>query len=58
MDVRIDYKKSEMTDIYFEVMNVYARKNVSDYEYSDDYTSREEVSDLPTMFSFGVKMTF
>lgn len=58
MDVRIDYKKSEMTDIYFEVMNVYARQNISDYEYSDDYTSREEVSDLPTMFSFGVKMTF
>lgn len=58
MNVRIDYKKSAMTDVYFEIINVYARQNISEYEYSDDYSSREEVSDLPSLFSLGVKMTF
>jgi hypothetical protein len=58
LDVRLDYKKSEMTEVYFEIVNAYSNQNISDYEYSDDYSSREAVSELETLYSLGAKFTF
>ena len=58
MDLRIDYQKSEMTNIYFDVKNIYGRQNITDYDYSDDYSTREKVSDLPSLFSLGAKFRF
>lgn len=62
MDVRADrsffFERWEM-DLYFEVLNLYGRKNVVDYEYKNaDYSEREDVTDLPTIVSVGVKATF
>ena len=59
LDVRADrtfvFKSWEM-DFYAEVLNVYGRQNVIDYEYEGaDYSNREEVTDLPTIISFGIK---
>ncbi len=58
LDFRIDYKKSAMTDVYFEIINAYSHQNITEYEYSDDYSSREGVSELETLFSLGAKFTF
>lgn len=58
LDLRIDYKKSEMTEVYFEIVNAYSNQNISEYEYSDDYSSREPVSELETLYSLGAKFTF
>ena len=58
LDFRIDYKKSEMTDVYFEIINAYSHQNITEYEYSDDYSTREGVSELETLFSIGAKFTF
>ncbi len=62
LDIRADrtfyYTGWEM-DLYFELLNAYARKNVVDYEYKNaDYSEREEVEDLPTIISFGIKAKF
>ena len=58
LDFRVDYAKEPGTDYYFEIINVYNRLNVSDYSYNRDYTEREEITSLPTIFSFGLKMEF
>jgi hypothetical protein len=58
LDLRIDYKKSAMTDVYFEIINAYSNQNITEYEYSDDYSSREPVSELETLYSLGAKFTF
>ena len=60
LDVRADrtyyYTGWEM-DLYLEVLNLYARENVVDYEYKNaDYSKREEVTDLPPILSVGVKL--
>jgi len=61
LDVRADrtyyYTGWEM-DLYIEVMNLYARENVVDYQYKNaDYSEREDVTDLPPLVSVGVKLT-
>ena len=58
LDVRYDFQKSEVTNFYVEIVNAYNRLNITEYEYSDDYSSREGVSELETMFSLGMKYTF
>ena len=58
LDFRVDYAKEPGTDYYFEIINVYNRLNVSDYSYNKDYSEREEITSLPTIFSFGLKMVF
>lgn len=45
-------------DIYFEAINVLGASNVQGYEYSGDYSTREEVKGLPTLVSFGAKVHF
>ena len=59
LDVRADrtyiFKTWEM-DFYAEILNLYGRSNVVDYEYEGaDFSNREEVTDLPTIVSFGIK---
>lgn len=58
LDFRLDHKTSKRSSVYFEVINLYNRLNVSDYEYNKEYTEREEVESLPIIFSFGAKMVF
>lgn len=58
LDFRMDYKMSTRSDFYFEVINLYNQSNVSDYSYNRDYTEREEVTDLPTIFSVGAQLVF
>lgn len=60
LDVRADrtyYFTGWEMDLYLEVLNLYARDNVVDYQYKNaDYSEREEVTDLPTIMSVGVKL--
>ena len=58
LDFRLDHKISLRSTFYFEVINLYNRANVSDYEYNRDYTEREAVESLPTLFSLGWKIVF
>jgi len=58
LDFRIDYEASRDSTYYFEVINVYNRLNVQDYEYNKEYTEREEETSLPTIFSVGAKLVF
>ncbi len=60
LDVRADrnffYTSWEMT-LYTEILNLYGRANVIDYQYKNaDYSEREDVTDLPTIVSVGVKI--
>lgn len=46
-------------DLYIEAINLYGRDNVVDYSYENaDYSEREEVTDLPTLISVGVRAYF
>ena len=61
LDLRADrtfvLKNGREMDFYIELLNVYARKNVIGYQYEGaDYSKREEVNDLPTILSFGIKL--
>jgi hypothetical protein len=62
LDVRADRNFQFTTwnmDLYIEIINLYARKNVTGYRYLNaDYSEREEVNDLPPLASFGVRMVF
>lgn len=61
LDIRADRtfkRKNCDLDLYWEIINVYNRLNVSDYNYNGDYTEREDVVSLPTIFSVGIKATF
>lgn len=58
LDIRLDrnyqYQKWNM-DLYVEVLNVYNQDNVTSYKYNEDYTDKEDVTDLPMIVSFGIK---
>jgi len=58
LDLRMDYEASKNQTYYAEILNAYNRKNVTDYEYSEDYKSREAVSSLGTLFSIGATFVF
>lgn len=61
MDIRLDrdfHYSSWNMDLYIEVLNVYNRANVTDYEYEPDYKAKEDVTDLPLLVSVGIKATF
>ena len=46
-------------DLYIEIINLYGRNNVTGYRYLNaDYSDREEVNDLPTLASVGVRLLF
>jgi len=43
---------------YFELNNVYRRKNIAGYTYSADYSTREPVYTFELPISFGVQGEF
>jgi hypothetical protein len=58
LDLRADWKLSPRYSFYGEVINAYARKNLSGYSYNADYTQRKPVTQLPWLLSFGVLVRF
>ena len=58
LDFRMDHKLSTRSELYFEIINLYNQANVSDYTYNKEYTEREKVTSLPTIFSIGAKLVF
>ncbi len=58
LDLRLDYTPKEGRVFYIDIRNAYARQNITDYEYSDDYKTRTAVSELETITSLGLKFTF
>jgi outer membrane receptor protein involved in Fe transport len=58
LDFRMDHDLSDRSTLYFEIINLYNRANVSDYSYNKDYTEREKVTSLPIIFSVGAKLVF
>lgn len=58
LDFRLDHDVSKRSTVYFEIINLYNRANVSDYSYNKDYTEKEEVTSLPIIFSLGAKLVF
>jgi hypothetical protein len=58
LDLRADWKLSPRYSFYGEVINAYARKNLSGYSYNADYTQRKPVTQLPFLLSFGVLIRF
>lgn len=58
LDFRIDHDLSQRSTLYFEIINLYNRANVSDISYNKDYTEEEDVTSLPTIFSVGTKLVF
>jgi len=61
LDLRLQYQRSYSrldTTFYFDVINVYAQKNVQFYDYNEDYTERTEEEGMPFLPSFGVKIRY
>jgi hypothetical protein len=58
LDFRLDHELSERSTLYFEIINLYNRANVSDVSYNKDYTEKEDVTSLPIIFSVGAKLVF
>ncbi len=58
LDLRVDARFTPAFTAYFELINAYNRKNVAGYRYSADYSSREEVYQLPLLPSVGVVYAF
>ena len=58
LDFRIDFAPERDTTYYFEILNAYNQQNVTDYKYSEDYSEREKVNDLPTIFNFGMQLIY
>ncbi len=58
LDFRIDYTPKTDTQYYFEIINAYNQANVSDYSYDKTYEEKEEVTSLPTIFNFGMKLIY
>jgi hypothetical protein len=61
LDLRVD-RTMVMDDwkmnVYFELNNVYRRKNIAGYTYSADYSTRESVYTFELPISFGVQGEF
>ncbi|MCR5883450.1 TonB-dependent receptor [Rhizobacter sp. J219] len=58
LDLRADWKLSPRYSFYGELINAYARKNLSGYSYNADYSERKPVTQLPLLLSFGVLIKF
>lgn len=61
LDLRLDrnftYNNWKMK-AYFELNNVYHRKNIVGYSYNPDYSSRKEVDSFVLPLSFGIEAEF
>ncbi|MEI7843199.1 MAG: carboxypeptidase-like regulatory domain-containing protein [Gallionellaceae bacterium] len=61
LDIRFDRTYVYNTwklNVYYELNNVYFRKNLSGYRYDPTYTQKEEVYPLVIPFTFGVQGEF
>lgn len=61
LDLRLDREfifNTWKMSIYWEVINAYARENVSGYQYNFAYTDRKPVKQLPLMPSVGIQAEF
>ncbi|MYB01575.1 TonB-dependent receptor [Candidatus Poribacteria bacterium] len=43
---------------FLELLNIYNRKNLLDYNYSDDYKTRDDINQLPILPYFGITAEF
>ncbi len=58
LDLRLDYTPKEGRTYYLDIHNAYIRQNITDYEYSDDYSQRFAISEIESIVSLGLKFTF
>jgi len=63
MDVRLDYQTrwwGYESNVYFEVLNLYGKKSIQEYDYNEDYSDREPSYQFPEspIPSIGVQMIF
>ncbi len=62
LDIRIDrqFKPSSRYSVnaYLEILNLLDSKNISDYDYNQDYTERTAVTQLPRLIGIGLKAEF
>lgn len=58
LDLRVDARFTPAFSGYAELINAYARKNVSGYSYSADYQTREPVYQMPLLPSVGLEYRF
>jgi hypothetical protein len=58
LDFRMDHKLSGRSTFYFEIINLYNQENVSGFTYNRDFSEREKVTALPTIFSVGTTLVF
>jgi hypothetical protein len=58
LDFRMDHKLNGRSTFYFEIINLYNQQNVSGFTYNRDYSEREKVTSLPTIFSVGTTLVF
>ncbi|MES9852674.1 MAG: hypothetical protein ABW170_12700 [Candidatus Thiodiazotropha sp. L084R] len=58
LDLRLNHNFSKVTVGYVELINAYGQENVSGYEYNADYSTRDEIYQLPTIISFGVTTSY
>ncbi len=56
-DIRVDWVVERWRDlkVYAEVLNATNHRNVSDYEYAHDYSTRRAVTQIPLFVSLGVR---
>lgn len=58
LDLRVTRHYSKKTTGYLELINAYAQDNVGGYDYNVDYTSRDEIYQLPFLISIGFTTRF
>ncbi|WP_369423798.1 TonB-dependent receptor plug domain-containing protein [Leptothrix ochracea] len=58
LDLRVDRIVSARLKFFLESINTYGRQNLSGYNYSADYQTREPVNQLPRLISFGVNFSW
>ncbi len=58
LDLRVNRHYSKKTIGYLELVNAYAQQNVGGYDYNVDYTSRDEIYQLPFLISLGFTTRF
>ena len=58
LDLRIDRVLSPRFKLFFELINAYNQANLSGYNYSADYSSREPAYQLPRIISVGLGWSF
>ena len=56
-DIRVDWTMTRWRGlkVYAEVLNATNRRNVSDYEYAEDYSTRRAVTQIPWFISLGFR---